>query len=417
LTRHADVRIDRIAAGGDGVGRDDGLVVFIPRTAPGDLVDAEIVHREGERFGRGVLRRVIEGSAARVTPPCDHYVQDGCGGCQLQHLSYDAQVHAKGSLVAEAFRRIAKREVHTPVVHASPKHWRYRRKITVHLRRDAGAPVTTPWRAGLHPHDDPATVFSLGDCRITEERVVQAMHALVAVADAWPDAVALRVAVRLLEDGVAVVVEGGTRWDAPESLADHVASVRAIWWVPERGTRRLVVDRRDASAPGASFVQVNAEVADALRAHVIARAMSFAPRRVIDGYAGAGDTAVALMDRGVRVTAIELDAEASAHAATRLRAPSRAVTSTVEDALRDALPADVVILNPPRAGVHERVLRTLREARPAPRAILYVSCDPATLARDVGRLNGWRVADVTCFDMFPQTAHVETVCELVPGAA
>ncbi len=87
-----------------------------------------------------------------------------------------------------------------------------------------------------------------------------------------------------------------------------------------------------------------------------------------------------------------------------------------EDVLTRLLPADVVILNPPRAGVDAKVTAALREARPAPRAIIYVSCDPATLARDVARLDGWRVHALTCYDMFPQTAHVECVCELRPEA-
>jgi len=82
-----------------------------------------------------------------------------------------------------------------------------------------------------------------------------------------------------------------------------------------------------------------------------------------------------------------------------------------------ALPADVVIVNPPRAGLHERVTATLERQRTRPRAIIYVSCDPATLARDVSRLPGYRIASIATFDMFPQTAHVETVCELVPSAA
>lgn len=91
----------------------------------------------------------------------------------------------------------------------------------------------------------------------------------------------------------------------------------------------------------------------------------------------------------------------------------------MEDALPDALPADVVILNPPRGGVHERVTATLDAARDvrAVRAVLYVSCNPATLARDLARLPAWRIASLAAFDMFPQTAHVETVCELVPESA
>jgi 23S rRNA (uracil1939-C5)-methyltransferase len=117
------------------------------------------------------------------------------------------------------------------------------------------------------------------------------------------------------------------------------------------------------------------------------------------------------------VTAIELDAAAAAWCAQRLPAGSRAIAGRVEDALPTALPADVVILNPPRAGVDARVTSTLEQATPAPRAVIYVSCDPATLARDIARMPRWRIASLLAFDMFPQTAHVETVCELVPEAA
>jgi 23S rRNA (uracil1939-C5)-methyltransferase len=141
--------------------------------------------------------------------------------------------------------------------------------------------------------------------------------------------------------------------------------------------------------------------------------MAHAPATVVDAYAGAGDVALVLASRGVQVTAIELDDEATAFSAARLPAGSRAIAARVEDAIGAALPADVVILNPPRAGVDARVTRQLAVTVDTPRAIVYVSCDPATLARDVARLPGWRIASLTAFDMFPQTAHVETVCELV----
>ncbi len=116
-----------------------------------------------------------------------------------------------------------------------------------------------------------------------------------------------------------------------------------------------------------------------------------------------------------------MDEEATAYAATRLPAGSRAIASRVEEAIASLLPADVVILNPPRAGVEARVtaalVASLANSAERPKAILYVSCDPATLARDVARLVGWRVHSITCYDMFPQTAHVETLCELRPEAA
>jgi 23S rRNA (uracil1939-C5)-methyltransferase len=178
----------------------------------------------------------------------------------------------------------------------------------------------------------------------------------------------------------------------------------------------LLADRRDRPEPGASFAQVNPEVALQLESFVLERVMSYAPRTVIDGYAGAGGVARILAGRGVAVTAIELDEEATAWSASLLPAGSRAIAGRVEDLLAGALPADVVLLNPPRAGLDARVTCLLTSASPRPRAILYVSCDPATLARDLARLASYQIVSLTAYDMFPQTAHVETVCELVPLA-
>ena len=149
---------------------------------------------------------------------------------------------------------------------------------------------------------------------------------------------------------------------------------------------------------------------------MVDRVLAHDQKNIVDAYAGTGHTAIALASDGRRVVAIELDADASAWCAARLPNGSRAVAAAVENALPAALPADVVILNPPRAGVDGRVTQLLASGRATTRAIVYVSCDPATLARDVARLPGWRVASLVSFDMFPQTAHVETVCELVPEA-
>jgi 23S rRNA (uracil1939-C5)-methyltransferase len=138
-------------------------------------------------------------------------------------------------------------------------------------------------------------------------------------------------------------------------------------------------------------VQVNPGVAAALHARVVERAMAHGPATAVDAYAGAGDTAAALAAAGVRVTAIELDRAAARHAAERLPEGSRAVTGFVERHLAEALPADAVLLNPPRGGLHEAVPPILERALggaygPPPRVVLYVSCNPATLARDLARL-------------------------------
>lgn len=410
LPRRVDVVVDSIAAGGDGVARVEGLVAFLPRTAPGDRGVAEVV--QDGRLARGRLVTLETPGPGRTEPPCPHYTNDRCGGCQLQHLDAATQRAAKSRIVADALGRIGRRDVAPPEVRAAGEPWRYRRKLTLALRRRGDR-----WIAGLHPFDAPGRIFALRDCPITDERVVAVWREVLAAGRLLPAVPALRGAVRLLDDAAAFVLEGARRWPESERFFAAVPSLAALWWEPERGRRRLLHDRRARAEPGASFVQVNPAVAAELGRFVVERARAYAPATAVDAYAGAGDTAVALAAGGVQVVAIELDAEAVAWAAGRLPAGSRAVAARVEDALAGALPADVVVLNPPRAGVDARVCAALEQAEPRPRAVLYVSCNPATLARDLQRLPGYRVAAVTAFDMFPQTAHVETVCELVPEAA
>ncbi|HEV8411844.1 MAG TPA: hypothetical protein VGQ30_15170 [Gemmatimonadaceae bacterium] len=408
-TTHA-LEIESIAAGGDGVARSEKLVVFTPRTAVGDRIIASVTQKG--RLARGVIENIERPGADRVTPECAHYDGDHCGGCQLQHIAVPAQREAKRKIISDSLRRIGKRDVAPPEIRSGANAWRYRRKLTLALRKRGGR-----WIAGLHAYDNPAHVFELKDCNISDERVLTVWREILAAQKYFPESIHLRGAVRLLGDATnraAFVLEGGRDWNSAEQFFDATPSVGALWWIPENGSRRLLADRRDKNEPGASFTQVNPEVAAQLERFVTEAVMAHAPATVVDGYSGAGDVAVALAVRGVRVVAIELDPEASAWAATRLPAGSRAVTARVEDAIRNTLPADVVILNPPRTGVDARVTTVLSNAKPSPRAIVYVSCDPATLARDLSRLPGWKIARLTAFDMFPQTAHVETVCELVP---
>lgn len=406
--------ITAIAAGGDGVARHDGLVVFVPRSAPGDRVRARVQGKG--RFARGTLVQVEQAGPGRVAPACPHYDGERCGGCQLQHLDLESQRRAKRAIVRDAFVRIARREVPLPDVRGDGDGWRYRRKLTLALRRSG-----TGWIAGMHRAGSPDDVFALRDCLITDPVVVAGFRDVMARGAALlPQAPSLRAALRRSGDDLLLVIEGGGQWPEARAFADAVTAataVAAVWWQDDEGRRRLVLDRRAVHDAGASFVQVNASVAALLAAHVESLVMAHAPATVVDGYAGTGDMAVALAARGVEVRAIELDGDASALCAARLPAPSRAVTGRVEDALAAVLPADVVLLNPPRAGVAEAVTSALGACRPRPRAIIYVSCDPATLARDVARLPGWRVSSLVSFDMFPQTAHVESVCELVPEVA
>jgi 23S rRNA (uracil1939-C5)-methyltransferase len=412
----AELDIESIAAGGDGVARANGVVVFVPRAAPGDRVRARIDPRR--RFARGEIDELLAPSPDRVTPECPHYVVDRCGGCQLQHIRYDAQLEAKRRIIGDSLARIGKRTVDVPPVEASPRRWRYRRKLTLTMRRAGKS--GEEWTIGLRPYDDPDRIFALEDCPITDERVLAVWKDVAAACRLFPDADELRGAVQIAGDEISVVVRGGHAWPRRTEFFESVAAATTLWWQPTHRARNLVASRgggsggRDASA---SFAQVNAEVGASLHEYVLQRVRGYRPSSVVDAYAGAGATAVPLARDGARVTAIEADRDAAAASGELLAPfpPSRSLAARVEDVIEQALPADVVLLNPPRVGLHERVTAAIAATTTPPRVVIYVSCDAATLARDVARLPGFRIASLRAFDMFPQTAHVETVCELVPA--
>jgi 23S rRNA (uracil1939-C5)-methyltransferase len=403
----AEVTIERIAAGGDGIARTENVVVFVPRSAPGDRARVKLDIRK--RFARGEIVELLAPSAERVTPPCGHYIADRCGGCQLQHIDYPAQLEAKRGIVRDAITRIGKRSIELPDIQPSAKEWRYRDKLTLAMRRAPGG----PWVIGLHRYDDPVGVFQLVDCPITDERVLAVWQQVMAAQEHFPPADELRASVRLVADGASIVMEGGNAWTNRATFFSAVPLATALWWRPAHRARSLVAERGNPAA-GASFAQVNAGVGALLHEYVLARARAHRPARLIDAYAGSGTTAIPLAHDGVHVVAIELDREASARCAESLPEGSQAVAARVEDVLPRALPADVVLINPPRTGVHEDVAAALERVATPPRALIYVSCDPATLGRDLARMPRYEIASMRTFDMFPQTAHVETVCELVP---
>lgn len=397
------VRVDAIAAGGDGVGRLDGLAVFTPRTAPGDLADVAV--RARGRLARGRLLRVIEPSPDRVAPACRHYDGDRCGGCQLQHLSMDAQLAAKQRIVQDAFTRIARRQVERPDIVPSNSAWEYRSRLTLAMRwRDGG------WAMGLRAFDDVDRVFDLRECPITDRRIVAAWGDVRSAAELLPRAASLRGTVRLAGSDLAFILEGGDAWDGARSFADALPVFSVIRWRPSRRADRVIVDRRRSGAPAESFDQVNQPVAALARQELVERALASSPRTAVDAYSGLGVTTRLLAEHGVHVTAIEADEAAARYAGRHLPPESVSIAGRVEDVIPDFLPADVVLLNPPRSGVGSRVTAALQKSRV--RRVLYMSCDAATLARDVSRLPDYRLTSVRAYDMFPQTAHVEVVCEL-----
>lgn len=405
------VRIERLASGGDGVGRlEDGRTVFVPRTAPGDVVEAAGV-RLHKRFARARIGRLLEAGAERVEPPCPHYTADECGGCQLQHLAYPAQLAAKASFVGDALRRLARLDVPDPAVVPASEPLEYRTKITLAI----GARGR---RIGLHRYDRPGEVFDLRWCHITHPDLNRLWQALSPLRRDLPANVT-HLVLRLDRSGgrhlIVKTSAAGRPWTSGENVRRGLerAGVQAvIWWHPEGGAPRAVSGAGEAF-PATVFEQVNPVMGELARSAAIAALGPVQGLHVWDLYAGVGDTTDRLAAAGATVESVESDRRAVGWAETH--GPARPAVARhagrVEDLVRELKPPAVVITNPPRTGMDERATDGL--ARSAARRIAYVSCDPGTLARDITRLGAaWRLASVRSFDLFPQTAHIETVALL-----
>ncbi len=400
------VRILRIAAGGDGVGRlEDGRAVFVPRSAPGDLVELTGL-RYQRRFARARVAGVLEPGPDRIQPPCPHYVDDECGGCQLQHLAAEAQREARRSIVGDALRRLARREIADPEIVPSDRDLEYRTKITLHADARAGS-------IGLHPYGRAEQVFELERCLITVAELNRLWAALRMLRHLFPPRLETLM-LRLDRRGDCHAVfqaARGTRWSQAGLLRDALAAdgiEATIWWREEGGEPRSVAGRGEPF-PATVFEQVHPAMGDRVRAFAIDALGPTEDRAVWDLYAGIGETTATLAEAGARVESVESDERAVAEA--EARGPSaRRLAGRVEDVLGRLGSPDLVVTNPPRTGMDPRVSAELEGRRPE--RIVYISCDPATLARDLARLTSYRIGGLRAFDLFPQTAHVETVAIL-----
>jgi 23S rRNA (uracil1939-C5)-methyltransferase len=386
----------------------DGKTVFVPRTAPGDLVEL-VELREHKRFARARPGRLLEASRDRTEPRCPHYSGDECGGCQLQHLTYEAQLTSRRTFVGDALRRLGKLDVPDPPIAPAAKTFDYRTKLTLHVSEDER-------RIGLHRYGRPDEVFDLKWCHITVPELMELWRAMRSLRPFLPPRVE-QIVLRLDRNGgrhVVVRVGEGEVWDGFERLRRELeqrAIPVTIWYQPEGGAARAVAGAGEAF-PATVFEQVHPEMGDQVRAFALDQLGEVSGRRVWDLYAGIGETTVQLIAKGALVESVELDRRAVAEAEARGPVAKRH-TGRAEDVLRELLPPDLVIVNPPRTGMDERVSAELN--RLAPTRLVYISCDPATLARDLQRLPRLRLLLTQAFDLFPQTTHVETVVALEPA--
>jgi len=436
--------VDDLAFGGEGVGRADGYVVFVRGGLPGDRLRVRVTEARG-RFGRGVIDTVLSPSPDRVEAPCPYF--GSCGGCRLQHLAYPAQLAFKEKQVRDCLTRLGGLTPFElrPIV-AAPARYGYRNKMEFTI---AGpGPVI-----GLHQAERYDVVLDIERCLLQSDT----MNALLDELRRQVRERALSVWDPQSERGLlrfAAVREGQRTGEAMVNVVASAPDVDTLVPVAEALRARVpattsvvlnVNDKKASVAVGseehlllgrdhiteklgsvgfrvsaASFFQTNTAQAERLFAIVAEACELGGDDTVLDLYSGTGAISLLLAGRARHVYGIELAPAAVADAVRNAQANGIANCTFLTGEVRHVLPAlardgvrpSVVVADPPRAGFHPKALSAL--AALAPARIVYVSCNPSTLARDVGDLvrQGYRLDWVQPVDMFPQTPHIEAVARL-----
>jgi 23S rRNA (uracil1939-C5)-methyltransferase len=386
-TMSLEVEIERILPGGVGLAHTGGMTIFVALAAPGDRLSVTIDRVQGN-VSFASIKEILTSSPVRVEPPCPYF--GSCGGCDFQQMTYEAQLANKAEIIRDCLRRIARLEKPPDVaVVPSPKEWRYRARATWQVDQEQDS-VGYYERASRR-------VCDVADCAVLVPVLQTTLEQVRATPlDAFPDGLK-HIDVVVGDDGVSL---------APEFADFHTSEV-SLKVLDE-------VYRYNAEA----FFQINHD----LLARLIATALpNVTGETALDLYCGVGLFTIPLARRFNRVLGIEANPVASGFARRNLQQAqlgnSRIFTSTVTEWLRANVrtlgSVDFILLDPPRAGAESVVIKSILDLHP--KRISYVSCDPATLARDLKKLlaGGYTLDSIAAFDMFPQTHHVETVLQLI----
>ena len=389
--------------------RVDGRVVFVEGALPGEVVDAEVIHRRRD-FWRAEVSSVLLASPHRVQPPCPYF--GPCGGCQLQHLAYPEQLAQKRQVLAHQLARagLSWDEGRIEVLGMADP-WRYRLRGEFHVHRKDGRAALGFYRKRTYQ------TLPIEQCLIHVEPIERALPAFARALDHES---AQRVQALQLTWAPGT---GDLLWAPyPPRTADSELGRRAAPLVPEL---RLYDDSIGIEDAGRQFrvrpevfVQVNARQRDVLYRRAMQAADLSAGERVVDAYAGIGMLSARLAERAGEVICLEENPYAVRLGELNIALNQVSGVRYLRGRVEETLPRvdgriNVLVLDPPRAGCAEEVLSAVLSAGAT--RIVYVSCEPSTLARDLGRLcagGEYGLTDVALVDMFPQTYHIEAVVRL-----
>ena len=341
------LKIEKLVYGGAGVGEIDGKIIFVPFSAPGDILDIEIVS-DHANYAEGAIAKILEPSGCRTEPPCPVFGK--CGGCQWQHISYDGQLEWKRKILVETLQRIGKVDFDVSPTLASPKQWNYRNRIQLH--------VDSKGRAGFY-RPKSKEVVEFDRCLIADEKINAQLNSM-------------RDSLKFRTKGISLRLEEGP-----------------------------------------SFLQINSEQNERLKSTVLNWLQEIPHDSVLELYAGGGNFTFAIAKIAKKVAASDVDIKAVRHAKgimekEKIENVEFFCEPADKTAKRFDRACDAVLIDPPRKGCADSLDAI---AGLAPKSIIYISCDPPTLARDIKNFygHGYKLSKSIPVDMFPQTYHIESV--------
>ena len=376
------IKIESIAFGGEGVGRFDNFVVFVPFTAPGDELEIEITQLK-KKFVRSKILKIIKPSPMRETPLCCYY--ENCGGCCYQHLKYEHQLEIKKKQVEEAFWKIGKIAL-PPVLKpiASPKIYHYRGKAQYHAEV-----VSHGWKIGLLDVSG-GKLVDIERCEIMEETINEKMR----------------------------ILRGNKQL---RSNTDERLTIWSDFFVDQAIKKESivrVVKEKIFLVPRDGFFQANLYLTDQLVDEICRLAAADQINTLVDAYCGSGLFSIFLAPYAKNVIGIEINEKSVKHA--QINAENTGVKNVkfihgdIKNVFQEKfLPSgdeiSLMVLDPPRSGCEKEVLKAIVDLQP--QKIIYISCNPATQARDIKYLNerGYNLQSLLPVDMFPQTEHIEVI--------
>ena len=387
------IKVEKMDHLGRGIGYNDGKIVFVPKAVMGDILDIEIISNH-KKYDIGKINKIIQSSDNRVVAKCPYYNE--CGGCHISNLKYFDQVSFKKDKVIDMFKRYLNIDINPRVID-SEKEFEYRNKITYQVKNG---------KIGLVDINN--NFIEIDNCLLVSDRV----NKLLGVLKNEDLSMVTKIVIRECNNGLILSITGDMNVDnlVSECLEIYINGVRR--YSLEEGY--LYIDNLKYRVSDKSFFQINTGTIKRLYDEIVRYGNFTGSERVIDLYCGVGSISLYVSRYVKSVLGIEIVKEAinDANYNKKINNIDNAsfICSDVSKIIDKNIDGDILIVDPPRAGLDKHTREIINNANI--KKIIYVSCDPMTLVRDIQELDKYKLVEVSVVDMFPQTEHVECVSVL-----